>query len=461
MSLPSTEGELVELRRVRTRGLRRSFISSLLVRPLAFIIPIVTIPLFVRYLGTQEKFGLYETVAAAVMWLGTLNLGMGMGLINKLTDAEVANDRNAARVYVASLTIALGVLIVAATALFSILVLLVDWAAVFNVVDPVAREETRALVWLAGVLTLAGLLASLPSSIYAGHQELHRANYWDGAAKIATLVACLALVYLRPLSGFGAVGVLVAAAGAPLLVRLTNLVSLLWIEKPWLRPSVAYFDRKVLRSLLSQGLSIFALQLSVIGLFQTDKVIISTLIAPDAVTEYAILGRLFMTAYGVFSLVLAPLWPAYADANRRGDSQWLITQLRRTRILGVGFMLCCGLGLLLVGDLVLDLLAPGIDVNATPSLVLALTSMFAVRAWAESQSVALNAIGVFRPQILFLGVHAILNVAVAVAVARSWGVEGVAWSTSITGLVTSVWGYPWIVKRYLLGGGAYRGRTAI
>jgi O-antigen/teichoic acid export membrane protein len=405
--------------------------------------------LFIKYLGSQERYGLYEAVGAVVLWLGLMNLGMSMGLINKLIDCNVRGDRATARLYVSTLAWAMVVALVVSVIAFSIVTLVVDWVAVLKITEPAARAEARLAVWIGGVLTLAWLVLSLPAAIYAGYQELHRENYWSGAGRVALLAACFALVYAPPLAGLGVAGVLLAVSGVPAFVRIANLFTLFRYEKPWLRPSPRLFDAAALRVMLSHGINIFILQMAVVALFQADKLIISTTLGAEAVAGYAILGRLFLAAYGVFALILGPLWPAYGDAIRRGDMQWVNRQINRTRLFGCGLMLLCGAGMLVLGNWVIGWLSPGTTIVVSKNLILAVTAMFVVRAWAESQSIALNSASVFTPQVILFGGHAVLNVIVAIALARPFGVEGVAWSTSLTGLLTSVWGYPWMVRRYI------------
>jgi O-antigen/teichoic acid export membrane protein len=73
----------------RTRRLKRTFVSSLLLRPLAIITPFVIAPMFVKYLG-QERYGIYETVISFAGFIAMSNAGLTLGLINKLTDCHVS-----------------------------------------------------------------------------------------------------------------------------------------------------------------------------------------------------------------------------------------------------------------------------------------------------------------------------------------------------------------------------------
>lgn len=431
-------------RAARGRRLKLSILTSLLVKPLSFVVPVVTVPLFLRYLGA-ERYGLYESIGALAAWLTLTDAGLGMGLVNRLTDCNVTGDRALARRYVSSLAVALLALVAAAAVALTVAVPLIDWVAVFPTEGLVARRETPWAVWAAGAVVLLGLAAGLPVAIYTAHQELYRNNLWDGAAKAASLLAGVAVVF----TPFGLVGVVIAASGAHVLVRLANTLYLFSHEKPWLRPDPRLFDRTLLRSVLAEALGLFVITASAMALFQSDKLIIGVVLEPAEVTGYALVGRIFLISFGVYSLLIAPLWPAYGEAIRRGDVHWVYRALGFSLLAGCGGVLLTGIAMYFFGDSIVSLWTRGSVTAAPRPLVLGMTASFALWAWMACQSVALNAAGVLRPQVLFIGSHALLNLAGAVVMARVWGAAGVAWSIFLTGLLTSAWGYPLLVFRHL------------
>jgi O-antigen/teichoic acid export membrane protein len=201
---------------------------------------------------------------------------------------------------------------------------LVNWQKVFPAEDPVAVRETPWAFWVAGAAVFMGFIASIPTAVYAGYQETHRNNIWDGVAKFATLIASLAVVR----TSLGLVGVMVAMTLVPSTVRLINTADLFLREKRWLLPNPRLFDRTVLRAMLVESISLFILQLAAIGIFQVDKIVIGTVLGPEHVTGFDVLGRLFLIVFGLFMLVLAPLWPAYGEAFRRGDLRWIKKTVR-------------------------------------------------------------------------------------------------------------------------------------
>jgi Na+-driven multidrug efflux pump len=63
--------------------------------------------------------------------------------------------------------------------------------------------------------------------------------------------------------------------------------------------------------------------------------------------------------------------------------------------------------------------------------------------------VPLNACGVVKPQIAILAGNGLLNIVLALVLAKPYGVLGVAWAFPISAAVTSLWGYPWLIRRHL------------
>ena len=444
---PAAPDAHAERRAARGRRLKLSILTSLLVKPLALVITAVSVPLFLRYLG-EERYGLYESIGALAAWIALTDAGLGLGLINRLTECHVSGDDHLARRYVSSFSVALVVLVLAAAAVLTVAVPLVDWGAVFPAEGEVARRETPAAVWAAGFLVLLGLASSYPTAIYTAHQELHRNNLWDGAAKLATLGACVAVVF----TPFGLVGVVVAATGAAVAVRLINTVHLFAVAKPALRPHPRLFDATLLRATLVEAFGLFVINASAMALFQTDKLIIGVVLGPAQVTDYAVAGRLFMMTFAVCGLLIAPLWPAYGEAIRRGDLPWVRWALARSLLVGCAGMLFTGAVMYFFGDEVMRLWTRGQAATVSRPLVLALTPTFILWVWMGFHSIVLNSAGVLRPQMLLIGAHAVLNLAVAIPAARRFGPAGVAWANVVTGLVTSAWGYPWLVRRYVLSG---------
>jgi O-antigen/teichoic acid export membrane protein len=259
-------------------------------------------------------------------------------------------------------------------------------------------------------------------------------------------VACIAIVR----TDWGLAGVIVAAAGTMVCVRIVNTIFLFVWEKPWLFPRFKYFDSALIYGMLKQGIGLFIIASSSTAIFQIDKLIIAHFRGPYEVATYSVIGRPFMLVFSVYIMILGPLWPAHGEALRRGDIDWVRRALRLSIFGGCVAIVMCGLAMFFFGDQILRIWTRGAMMSVPRSLVVAMTALFLMWIVMGSISILLNSAGILRVQTWFVTAHAALNLIIAIAVAPRYGATGVAWSIPIAGLFTSAWGYPWMLRRYVL-----------
>ncbi len=433
-----------EHRSTRDTRLKWAILSSILVRPLAVLIPILVLPVFVRYLGVN-RYGLFETVSSLAVWIGLSNFGLGFGLRNRLMDCHISGDQLLARKYVSTLFSFMSILFCVLLGAVTLITLLIPWVSIFHAQGISSLTELRWAVFTALTVPLLGMTISYAPSIYTAYQEIHRQNLWEGIGKIATVTACL----LVPTTSLGISGAILALAGTSVIVALANEMWLWFVAKPWLRPSFALFDRTLLRALVHDGFLLFILQSAAVALFQVDRVVIALFRSPREVAEYAAVNRCFMLAYGGFLLVLGPLWPAYGEAFRRGDIQWCTRKLRLSLVIGLGCLATTMIVLLTLRQPIFSLLGGTSKLMPGRALIVGMSVACLCRVWADCHSVLLNGANVLRVQALLLGCNAVVAIAFNVLATKLFGNVGTVWSFPLAAALTTLWGYPWMVRKYV------------
>lgn len=422
-----------------------AIVTSLLIKPLAVLTPVLVIPLFIRYLG-KDGYGTYETITNLAVWLGLSNLGLGVGLINHLTDCYVRGDRTLAQRYVSTAVVAMVVVAVVLSVLGLPLAFLANWSHLLQISDASLAAKLPLAVYVCFLSVAFGMCASIVNPIYSAYQEIHRSNYWDAVSRIASIGACFALVY----TPFGLAGAVIAVCFVPSFVRCLNAVSLVALEKPWLFPRPNLISLSLLRDILRDGLGLFVLLINVALTFQSDRLIVQYILGPSAVADYSVVTRLFMLASGLCSLVTAPLWPAYGEALRRDDSDWALRTLRKSCGFGIAVFLCMGVGMGIAGPKIATMLSHG-RVNPPPLLLIAgLTIGGMVRIWAESHSVLLNAAGVIWKQVPLMLAASLFTVIFGMVFTHLWGVTGTSLAFPAAGLLTFSWLYPLMVRQHIV-----------
>ena len=133
------------------------------------------------------------------------------------------------------------------------------------------------------------------------------------------------------------------------------------ISRRDLLPKWSLVSRTVIHQIASLGGLFFILQLVVAVSYSADNFIIARILGVADVTVFSIPQRMFAVIATIVTMLMMPLWPAYAEAISRGDMHWVRHTLSRT-LLGVFAFttLVSGLLLLFSNKLLLWWVGPGI-----------------------------------------------------------------------------------------------------
>jgi Na+-driven multidrug efflux pump len=147
-------------------------------------------------------------------------------------------------------------------------------------------------------------------------------------------------------------------------------------------------------------------------------------------------------------LFLTPLWPAYGEALQRGDFRWIRRNMAASLWITCTGIIALGILLLWKGEVLLRLWV-GTPVSLHPNLVIGMCAGFVLRGWVDCRSVVFNAAGHLRTPMYFWAAQALLNLLLSVVLVRAAGVAGLVWAGPISAALTTFWGYPWMMRRFL------------
>src|SRR5690606_28872002 len=90
-----------------------------------------------------------------------------------------------------------------------------------------------------------------------------------------------------------------------------------------IRPTLKFVQMHHLKDLKALGIKFFFIQIGLLFLYNTDNLIISHVLSPAAVTSFHIAFKYFSVITMICAIVMAPLWPAFTEANAKGDLIWI------------------------------------------------------------------------------------------------------------------------------------------
>jgi O-antigen/teichoic acid export membrane protein len=431
----------------RTRGDRIAAAASsgAAAKVLSASLTLVSLPLAVRYLG-PERFGLWATIASTVVFLNLLDLGIASTLTNHIARAYAVGDREYAARYTTNALAVTAFVACAAGLLLTAAWPHINWMVLFNVSANVSRGEVSRTVAAAATLMLLGLPGSLGSRIFAGYQEVHINNLVVAVATVTSLVGLvmgIALHVSMPM-------LFTMSVGSVTLCNLGALVATLLWFKPWLRPRLSLLQWTRARELLVSGSGFLLIQIAGAVVFSSDNVVVSHYLGAAQVTPYNVTWRFVGLAAMMQSLIFPALWPAYAEANARGDYGWVRRTFRFTMQATLALDLAAGMIFVATGK---PLVRWWAGEAATPSTaLLAAMALWAIISGCMTvESCLLAAVDRTREQGVLSIVAAIVNLALSIVLVQRIGAVGVITGTILSYLLVLVVPQSLIVRNVLRG----------
>lgn len=374
----------------RTSNYLRQIKGSVLYKGGAVAASFLAIPVMISYLGVAQ-FGVWSTLLTIMSWVVFFDLGVGNGLRNKVAESLATGRYEVAQAYISSAYSMIALVASALWVLFFLLAYIVSWQRIFNTVA-IDEHELRYSVQVAMTFMLINFWIGLITALLGAVQK----NALVSLGQLFTNVFALLAVYGLSFFKVGAVSTLAWIYGFALVGG--NFILTLWFYSRYksLVPGFA-LTRKYLTPLLTVGIQFFIIQLAVLVVFTTDKILITQLFGPEHVAEYEVVFKLFSVVTFLHTLISSPLWSAYTDAYHRGDNEWikkmLRTQLKLYVVVVFGLCCLCFLAKPIIGVWI------GSDFNVSKSLVVFVAIFVAVSTWNNVFAIMLNGVGLVKVQL--------------------------------------------------------------
>jgi O-antigen/teichoic acid export membrane protein len=417
-----------ELLRARSRErYRRAGLTAgaaVVARGIATLSALIAAPLAIPYLGS-ERYGLWVTITSLAVVLAFMDFGIGNSLLTSIARSDGLQDRRLLNTTVATGTLLLGAIGLALIPITLAGYAFVDWASVFNVQDPVAREEVAPAVLAFGLCFAISLPLTAIANVRYGLQQAYVNSAFIAVGNIVGLGLLVGAILLH----LGLPWLVIAFMSAPLLAGVANGTALLR-ERPQLAPTPDRYDPTVASALARSGLQFFILQLAMSVAFYADTLIAASVLGPVAAAEYAVAMLLFLVPAGAAAAALSPLWPAYAEASARGDHHWVRATLGRSVLVAIALTAPLSLLIYALNPQIQEFWIGG-TVTAPALLVLGMAAWTVLRAIGQAVAMFLNGLHLLKVQVITAVLMAPLNLVLSVWLATRIGVEGVILGTLI------------------------------
>lgn len=395
----------------RGKKVQKNIIVIIILQGISVLTSFLLVPLTIDYVSASE-YGIWLTISSIVGWFSLVDIGMGSGLKNKLTEALAQNDIILAKKYVSTTYISLGVFV---TLIFSILLAVtcfIDWAVILNQPDSMKSMLTETMFIVVAFFAMR-MIVSLISMILTAHMLPAASTAINTASNLLTLIVILILTELIP----GDLRVLaLVLSGIPVLVYI--LVTIILFSKKYkkISPSWKYFDKREMKSLLNLGVGFFFIKISMILLFQTSNIIIIHWFTNEDVVVYNVAYKLFSVAFIMFDMLVQPYWTAFTDAWVKKDNEWIQDSIAKLLRIWKVISLCCIIVLLLSPIIYKIWIGDSVHIPFILSAVMCL--YFICRCYGGTYNMFINGTGKIRIQSITLAIMTLLYFPLAYFLAK-------------------------------------------
>ena len=420
-----------------TKGDRRSLIvkknmiGSIFIKGVSILIQLILVPMTLGYLS-QELYGIWLTISSIMLWLNFFDVGLTLGLKNKLSEALAKNDIEKGKSLVSTTYIVMLIIFLPLCLIGECVIPYVDWSSFLNV-SQIYNEELSHVVSILLVCFSLQMIFNVITAVVSAHQKVALASAFPVIGNLCSVIVIYLLnIFTKP----SLTNLASAISYLPALVLMISSFILYTGKLKPVKPSVSYFDKSNIKDILNLGIKFFIIQIQMIVLYQATNILISNVSSPSDVTSYNIAYKYIGVASMTFNIILAPLWPAFTDAYMKNDWSWMKQIYGKMR--KVYAILLGGVILMVILSPVAYKLWIG-DRAIIPLTMTVVVALFViVHAWDALQIILINGIGKVKLQTYITLVGLICHIPLSLLLGKHIGAIGVVISMVIINIIYSI-----------------------
>ena len=385
------------------------------------ILGVVMLPFNLAHLG-MAVYGLWMLTTSFTVYFAMLDLGYGGALVRFVAQYRAKRDARALNEVLSTFSFVYAG--IGAVAYLVVVVIAVNLDLVTKL-TPDQVSTSRLLLLIIGANVALRFVFAVYGGVIVGFQRYHLNNLTSIATSLIVAAVNVAIL----LMGYGVVG-LVAATTVVRVLGLLVYCGNAYRTFPGLSIRWALFRRERFREV--SGFSVYMLLLDAAYKvnYSTDMLVVGACLGAPAVALWAPAQRLTELALRLSNQLGDALFPIVVDCDASQRAARLRTVFVQGTRLSLASALPVGGGLaLLAQPLLLAWLGPSFATTAIVVQILAFVVI--VRVGCSTASVVLKGAGLHQRLTLLIGIMAVLNLVLSVALVRPFGIVGVAIGTAV------------------------------
>lgn len=377
----------------------------------AAIITLLITPLYIEYFDNNGILGVWLTIVSLIDSATILDLGVGNGMRNKLTEALALGDKNAAKMITSSCYLIVIPFLIILLIAWSFIVRIGDWNKFFNIDSEVVSLITlQKSVLIVGYAIIIQLFFKLISSVLFALQRAALVN-WLIVISNALLVFFLFCTRNMEIDN----KILVMAIAYSIFINLPYITFsiLVFSKEVQLIPSRSFFSFSVAKETLKLGLLFFYLTLMSLLTHNTNEILVTYLFSPEVVVDYQVYNKIFMLITAAVTVFHIPIWSAVTKELTLNNYEWI--KKAHNYMCALGGLACIGgIFLMLIMQFIADAWLGSNSITVNLFYCIPFVLYVTENTIGGANATVANGCGWLKAQIMLAPVSAILNVPITI-----------------------------------------------
>ncbi|WP_299252678.1 oligosaccharide flippase family protein [uncultured Cytophaga sp.] len=422
----------------RVRSAVMGVLSSQFFMIINIFLALWTTPLYLDILG-KEGYGLYTVIIQLIAYVYIMDLGLSAGITRELAgfkDIEKEENRIAIN-HVVSTSFFVYVLIGILS--FAVVLLAMPYVPMVFDIPTEFNGVLNDILISYGVFMLINFPLKAIAGIFYAHQRQVLSNTLGFISNLISIVLPLILLITWKEIGLWA---FVIANGLNIFISVAINVYFILKHYPFLKIRFQFFKSRVFKEMFRFGMYTFLIQLAVQVVFQTDRILVGSLVSLSAVSIYAITLRLPELCLQTVFRVTNSSFPALVERFKNNATQDMALIHNKLMLLQMTIIVCA---VILIGVLDKPFIELWIGANFFSGWgVLGIYIVLMVLLTMSNVSaVCLNSSGDIKSLSVWAILEAILNLGLSLYLGRKYGIIGIIAATLFASAITTSWFIPY------------------
>lgn len=415
----------------RSVTVKKNIVYSIIIKMVSIVVAFLIVPVTIGYVSA-ELYGVWLTLSSIMTWIAFMDVGFTQGLKNRLTEAIAIEDWDRGKELVSTTYFMMLIIFVPVSIILILLVPLIDWCDLLNVNSIYSGEIGKVMVVVVGFACLQ-MIVNVIVSVVAAFQKVALSNSFSVIGNVLSLLVIILLTKTCPSS---LIYLSVTLCSFPVIVTIFASIYFYRREYRKISPSFKKIRTGLVKDIFGLGYKFFIINIQVIVLYQSTNVLISYVSSPLMVTSYNLAYKYLNLGMMLFTIITAPLWPAYTDAYTKGDYDWMIaTRKMMQKVFAASIML----------SVILIIVSPvfykiWVGDKAEVPFIMTLSVAFYVIAycWSNLNGTLIVGMSKLKIQTVLCIIGMLLHIPMSLFLSDSFGAYGVLISLTFITLVYAI-----------------------